>query len=868
MLWWMVQNTLSIGLLAVIVWVICRVGRFRPAVQHVLWLVVLIKFLTPSFICWPWSVAELCNRVASPFVPTTDSNSVGPIAPGRSLAAIRFESSLAGDLTASSRGFSTLAQPAAADSVSLDAEPFVTVSVDHTLSPGLPASVPANSPALRLSNLDAESTSAVFHSSDRSNLLDDVLANAGRDTVGVAGVETLPTGWNAMTVCIAKNSQLLSEYCWRGHPTIIWSSVVMAGCWQLRRLVKSHQKVRLARTAPDWLTVRVRRLAAKLSVSAPKTAVVAGIASPLVWCLGRARLLWPESLATDWHLDSQLARPTKDGNGAGNWADRWDGVIAHELAHLRRRDHWVAWLELVATCLWWWNPLFWFVRRRMREAAELACDAWAVWSVPDGERAFAESLVEVTRLVSRTGAPVPALGVSTGARRSFERRLTMILCERVPCKLSWRGLVGAGVLALLAVPGWMAAQEASVNKDPAVLPSQAANSAGVVPTVTSPVAQQPASTGVPAASSAPIGLPVAGANPQAVSTPSGSLPAYGVQGARPGQTAVGDPNGVPAFPHEKRSGQSDAGDPTVDRISRLELQVQSLLSEIRAMRSEQRANASRPSSGYEPGNRVAETQDAGDVIPDNRRAVSPDGKSIAVIADDGTITLLDIATGKELRRLVFNTFRAIDFTPDGKLLIARTTDRKMELELDPFSGKVVRATRLTPGEGATATDSKPANTLPARASMSLAGNAPRMEQMQKSSADTGAPIASGVSTAASQGAGATQLDLIKLATEYSDAVGNAKLAAGRLDLARRDQATGSGSAIDLLTAQVNLETASNKVRLLRAIAESAAEGVRVELEYVHKLVEKGFAPASQEAQGRAKLRILELILNEQEMPKK
>ena len=55
-----------------------------------------------------------------------------------------------------------------------------------------------------------------------------------------------------------------------------------------------------------------------------------------------------------------------------------DAIIAHELAHIRRGDHWVAWLELAAGVVWWWNPLFWFTRKRLRESAEMACDALAI----------------------------------------------------------------------------------------------------------------------------------------------------------------------------------------------------------------------------------------------------------------------------------------------------------------------------------------------------------------------------------------------------------------------------------------------------------------------------------------------------------
>ena len=77
-------------------------------------------------------------------------------------------------------------------------------------------------------------------------------------------------------------------------------------------------------------------------------------------------------------------------------------LLLHELAHVKRRDHIVGWIELVAGIVWWWNPLFWFVRSALREQAELACDVWVITTLPNGRRAYAESLLALSARCART----------------------------------------------------------------------------------------------------------------------------------------------------------------------------------------------------------------------------------------------------------------------------------------------------------------------------------------------------------------------------------------------------------------------------------------------------------------------------------
>ena len=207
---------------------------------------------------------------------------------------------------------------------------------------------------------------------------------------------------------------------------------------QAWRILRFRRRLRLAVPAPDDLVEEAERIAGQLGGRVPELLVVPELGTPMLWCLGRPKLLLPAPLVKSLDLD------------------RWRGILAHELAHLRRGDHWVSRLELLAGLLWWWNPLYWLTRARLDAEAELACDAWVVWALPKDRLAYAETLFDIGSALSRAVSPAPALGAA-GSGRFLERRLTMILHERVPCRLSPLALLAAVLLVLLALPSWSAA---------------------------------------------------------------------------------------------------------------------------------------------------------------------------------------------------------------------------------------------------------------------------------------------------------------------------------------------------------------------------------------------------------------------------
>lgn len=78
----------------------------------------------------------------------------------------------------------------------------------------------------------------------------------------------------------------------------------------------------------------------------------------------------------------------------------WDGILVHELAHVKRRDTlWNA-VGLVVSALYWYHPLVHWARCDLADAREYACDDWAV-SALGHAGAYATTLLEVTAHTDR-----------------------------------------------------------------------------------------------------------------------------------------------------------------------------------------------------------------------------------------------------------------------------------------------------------------------------------------------------------------------------------------------------------------------------------------------------------------------------------
>jgi len=221
---------------------------------------------------------------------------------------------------------------------------------------------------------------------------------------------------------------------WTAILSYVWlaGSIVLAAILTTGSL-RMCRRLRSSDTPSESVHAEIAELARLLGVAVPRTLVCNACSSPFLWTIGRITLVLPRALAT-----------TPAGRRP---------LLAHELAHIRRGDPWIARLEALLAVALWWHPLFWLVRRAMREQAELACDAWALWAAPQARIGYADALIRSLERES-TDPAVPVLAARPSARAAFERRLQMILNETVPCRISGWTLAPlcAMTLGLFAMP--------------------------------------------------------------------------------------------------------------------------------------------------------------------------------------------------------------------------------------------------------------------------------------------------------------------------------------------------------------------------------------------------------------------------------
>lgn len=123
-----------------------------------------------------------------------------------------------------------------------------------------------------------------------------------------------------------------------------------------------------------------------------------------------------------------------------------EAIIAHELCHIRRRDNLGATIHMLVEAVFWFHPLVWWIRTRLVEEREQACDE-EVLRLGSEPRTYGQGILKVCELYLKSPAACMA-GVS-GA--NLKRRIEAIMKNRSVPGLNF------GKKLLLAVAGMLIA---------------------------------------------------------------------------------------------------------------------------------------------------------------------------------------------------------------------------------------------------------------------------------------------------------------------------------------------------------------------------------------------------------------------------
>jgi hypothetical protein len=151
------------------------------------------------------------------------------------------------------------------------------------------------------------------------------------------------------------------------------------------------------------------------------------------WDGGRVRVLVPA------HLVERLS------------AEELSWILAHELSHVRRRDHLVRWLEWLACVVFWWNPVAWWARRNLRLNEEVCCDARVLATLAPEPRSYANALLTAAECLASPAIRTPAIANEMNGGGHLERRMNMIVSKH-PVSESPRWLSALVLCSCVALP--------------------------------------------------------------------------------------------------------------------------------------------------------------------------------------------------------------------------------------------------------------------------------------------------------------------------------------------------------------------------------------------------------------------------------
>jgi len=193
-----------------------------------------------------------------------------------------------------------------------------------------------------------------------------------------------------------------------GCATLYFATRLAWGMWSTHVIQRRAERASL----PGAALRMWERCCAVFDLTDVEVAISPAIAGPVTVGLWRSMLLLPPHFA-ERIQDADL-----------------NAVMAHECAHMQRRDFVKNLLYRMVSLPVAYHPLLWFTLARVAESREVVCDAMAAEAV-EGEENYARSLLRLATIVT-SAAPARTLhAIGIFDANTFERRVMRLTARRI-----------------------------------------------------------------------------------------------------------------------------------------------------------------------------------------------------------------------------------------------------------------------------------------------------------------------------------------------------------------------------------------------------------------------------------------------------
>jgi beta-lactamase regulating signal transducer with metallopeptidase domain len=254
---------------------------------------------------------------------------------------------------------------------------------------------------------------------------------------------------------------------------------LLAGLWTLRRWTRTASEVE----CPRWRST-FEALGGDSPAARGVRLLVGDVPSPLGWGWLNPVIL----------IDRDTIRDPGEA----------EAVLAHELAHVERRDWLVMILARIAVAIFWFNPLMWLLERHLVDEGEQAADARALSRVEPAR--YAQTLLSCAR-------HYPGLPATAIADNGLARRVKAVLEGKVREGGGSRGRAWAAVLLCIlfaapvaALKPVAAAPEAPETPSAPGAPATPAAAPAPFPGMAAPAPAAPATPFADSAMPAPLAM--------------------------------------------------------------------------------------------------------------------------------------------------------------------------------------------------------------------------------------------------------------------------------------------------------------------------------------------------------------------------